>query len=90
MRSARKKQPNSLASPTIRCPIGAAPNPVTGNRLFREAEKHGFQKKQRNNGFANWKKRSKTPLPNRKGRCTLVVRYVMNLFQLYFAPAAIP
>ena len=57
---------------------------------WRQAEKHGFQKKQRNNGSANWKKRSKTPLPNRKGRYTLVVRYVMNLFQLYSAPAAIP
>ena len=44
--------------------------------------------------FLTWVKKfsekSKTPLPNRKGRCTLVVRYVMNLFQLYFAPAAIP
>jgi len=54
-----KKAAEQLAFPTIRCPIGAAQNPVTGNRLFREAEKHGFQKKQRNNGSANWKKKTR-------------------------------
>lgn len=37
-----KKQLNSLTFSTIRCPIGTALNPVTGNRLFREVEKHGF------------------------------------------------